>query len=59
VAAVLANAGRPGELWFNYDNERTRQWDDPRLYQRWCYRAHYPEQGTAGHRLELAVTCGD
>jgi hypothetical protein len=58
VATVLFNAGQASELWFNYDTDRTRQWDDPRLYDRWAYRAHYPEPGTVGCRLELAVTSG-
>lgn len=45
VARVLV-AGSPTELYFNYLNDRTRIWGDPRLAKRFGYAAQFREDSS-------------
>lgn len=42
-----APAGRK-DIWFNYDTDRTRPWDEPVAMKEHGYHVHYPAAGTPG-----------
>lgn len=54
IARVIRGARLRPTLWFNYDNERTRRWDDVMLRQHYGYDVRYPLSATSGIVLELA-----
>ncbi len=60
VARVITGAQSPPTLWFNYRNERTERWADPRLTGRYGHGVVFPdsEEPDAGAVLELPPHTG-
>jgi hypothetical protein len=55
VATVIEFAPPGRRLVFNYDNARTRQWDDPSLLDQYSYQVSYPE-GPGGVTVSSEVS---
>jgi beta-lactamase superfamily II metal-dependent hydrolase len=55
ISRVVIHGGRQPKLWFNYDNERSRRWADPKLRSVHGYDVVLPASPAAGLQLELGV----
>ena len=58
LARVVLAAPPDSTIWFNYANDRTLRWANPRLASTYGFRAAYPAVAGRGVRIELPKAPG-
>jgi len=55
ISRVIVHGGRKPNLWFNFDNDRSRRWADPALRSQYGCYVILPEGRQSGLTLALAA----